>query len=63
MRGLLPHSIPKSVLPPRPNLWKAPPFEKLSLGWYNAQPSAIAIEMWMDDVAVDTKRIGCPPAP
>jgi hypothetical protein len=46
-----------------PNVWHAPPFEKLSLGWYNAQPSPIPIEMWVDDVAVDTKRIGCPPPP
>jgi hypothetical protein len=43
-----------------PNLWKAPTFEKLSLGWYNAQASPVAIEMWMDDVAIDTKKIGCP---
>jgi hypothetical protein len=45
------------------NNWRAPPFTKLSLGWYNAQPSPIPIDMWMDDVGVDTKRIGCPAAP
>ncbi|HET6283696.1 MAG TPA: hypothetical protein VFH73_22265 [Polyangia bacterium] len=45
------------------NMWRAPPFQKLSLGWYNAQPSPIPIEMWMDDVGIDTKRIGCPTTP
>ncbi|HET6280844.1 MAG TPA: hypothetical protein VFH73_07760 [Polyangia bacterium] len=45
------------------NNWRAPPFTKLSLGWYNAQPSPIPIDMWMDDVGIDTKRIGCPPPP
>jgi hypothetical protein len=45
------------------NLWRAPTFEKLSLGWYNAQASPVPIEMWMDDVAIDTKRVGCPIAP
>ena len=45
-----------------PNLWKAPTYEKVSLGWYNAQASPVPIEMWMDDVAIDTNRIGCPPA-
>ncbi len=45
------------------NNWRAPPFTKLSLGWYNAQTSPIPIDMWMDDVGIDTKRIGCPAAP
>jgi hypothetical protein len=45
------------------NNWRAPPFTKLSLGWYNAQSSPIPIDMWMDDVGIDTKRIGCPAPP
>jgi hypothetical protein len=43
------------------NLWKAPTFDRLSLGWYNAQTTPIDVDMWIDDVAVDTKQIGCPP--
>jgi hypothetical protein len=43
--------------------WKAPPFDKLFLGWRHSQPSSINVEMWMDDVVIDTKRVGCPPAP
>jgi len=43
-----------------PNLWKAPTYGLLSLGWYNAQGGSA--EMWIDDVAVDTKQIGCPAA-
>lgn len=45
------------------NNWRAPPFSKLSLGWYLAHPSPVTIDAWMDDVAVDTKRIGCPAPP
>ncbi|HEX3695125.1 MAG TPA: hypothetical protein VH374_07020 [Polyangia bacterium] len=41
--------------------WKAPIFDKLFLGWRHSQPSPIDIDMWMDDVVIDTKRVNCPP--
>jgi hypothetical protein len=40
------------------NTWHAPVFERLDLGWAGGVPSNI--EMWIDDVGVDSKRIGCP---
>ncbi|MEO7669660.1 MAG: hypothetical protein ABIW57_10000, partial [Polyangia bacterium] len=40
--------------------WKAPVFDKVFLGWRHSQPSSIDVEMWMDDVVIDTKRIRCP---
>jgi hypothetical protein len=40
--------------------WSAPAFERLDLGWYNAPAEAgRSMEMWIDDVAVDTQRVGC----
>lgn len=42
--------------------WRAPPFSKLFLGWRHSQPSTIPVEMWMDNVVIDTKRVGCPTA-
>jgi hypothetical protein len=44
-------------------LWHAPLFSSLTIGWQNYQLSPIPIEMWLDDFAVDGKRVGCPPAP
>ncbi len=42
--------------------WSAPTFERLDLGWYNAPAEqGRTMEMWIDDVAVDTKRVGCLP--
>lgn len=41
------------------NLWQAPRFDRLSLGWYNAQTSSIPIDMWIDDVAIGATRIAC----
>jgi hypothetical protein len=41
--------------------WLAPPaFETLYLGWEHYQQSVNPIDVWMDDVVVDTKRVGCP---
>ncbi|HEY2903140.1 MAG TPA: hypothetical protein VGL59_21335 [Polyangia bacterium] len=42
--------------------WQAPPFDKLFLGWRHSQPSPIDTEMWMDNVVLDSKRVGCPAA-
>jgi hypothetical protein len=42
--------------------WTAPTFERLDLGWYNAQPqSGVPLEMWIDDVAAGMQRVGCGP--
>jgi len=43
--------------------WQAPVFDKLFLGWRHSQPSSIDVEMWLDDVVIDTKRVGCPAPP
>jgi hypothetical protein len=40
-------------------LWAAPTFSFLSLGWQQYQGSNGPLELWMDDVAVGTQRIGC----
>jgi hypothetical protein len=37
--------------------WPAPKFEEIRLGWYGA-PST-PVEMWIDDVAIASQRIGC----
>jgi len=40
--------------------WPAPKFERLDLGWWNALAEAAGpMEMWIDDVAADTTRLGC----
>lgn len=38
--------------------WLLPQFDSLRLGWEHYQTS-IPIQMWVDDVALDTQRIGC----
>jgi hypothetical protein len=43
--------------------WNAPVFDKLFLGWRHSQPSSIDVEMWLDNVVIDTKRVGCPTPP
>ena len=43
--------------------WQGPTFDKLFLGWRHSQPSTIDVDMWMDDVVIDTKRVGCPATP
>jgi hypothetical protein len=40
--------------------WSAPSFSFLSLGWQQYQASNGPLELWMDDVAVGTQRVGCP---
>jgi hypothetical protein len=41
--------------------WTAPVFHQIDLGWESYQPDD-ARTLWIDDVAVATTRIGCPPA-
>jgi hypothetical protein len=43
--------------------WYSPTYDTIRLGWEHYQQSAIVHDMWIDDVAIDTKRIGCPPPP
>jgi hypothetical protein len=40
--------------------WLLPQFDTLRLGWEHYQTS-IPIDMWIDDVALDTRKIGCGP--
>jgi hypothetical protein len=40
----------------------APIFERLSLGFYRGSPvDGGTIDMWIDDVAIDSQRVGCLP--
>jgi hypothetical protein len=42
-------------------IWEPPTFDAIRLGWQHYQQGPG--EAWIDDVAIDAKRIGCPPAP
>jgi len=51
----------KCVTPEPPaGLWQAPVFNNLTIGWLQYQSSGVAIDMWMDDLVVNTTRVGCP---
>jgi hypothetical protein len=41
------------------DVWMAPQFDQLNLGWEHYQTSADPMSMWIDDVAVGTARVGC----
>ncbi len=41
------------------SVWAAPQFTNLRLGWVNYQSMAETVDMWIDDVAIGAKRIGC----
>jgi hypothetical protein len=41
------------------NQWLLPVFDTLRLGWEHYQMSD-PIDLWLDDVALDTQRVGCP---
>ena len=44
--------------------WLAPPeFQTLYLGWEHYQQTMNPIDLYMDAIVVDTKKIGCPTAP
>jgi hypothetical protein len=40
--------------------WLLPEYDAISLGWEHYQASD-PIDLWIDDVALDMQRIGCPP--
>ncbi|MCA9706432.1 MAG: hypothetical protein KDK70_11330 [Myxococcales bacterium] len=40
--------------------WYSPLYDTLRLGWEHYQMSDVAHDLWIDDVAIDTDRIGCP---
>jgi len=40
--------------------WLAPSFEQIDLGWESYQMDGARV-IWIDDVALGTKRLGCPP--
>jgi hypothetical protein len=42
--------------------WYSPIYDTLRLGWEHYQATS-GKELWIDDVAVDVERIGCPAAP
>jgi hypothetical protein len=42
-------------------IWEPPTFDSIRLGWQHYQQGPG--EAWIDDVAIDTKRVGCPAAP
>lgn len=39
--------------------WTAPTFERIDVGWESYQPDS-ARTMWIDDLAIGRKRLGCP---
>jgi hypothetical protein len=41
-------------------VWYGPAYDAIRLGWEHYQNTAIAIDMWIDDVALADHRIGCP---
>lgn len=43
--------------------WLAPTFQSIALGWQHYQNLSNSVTMWLDDVAIDDQRIGCPQAP
>ncbi len=43
-----------------PFLWSAPSFDRIDLGWESCQTDD-ARNLWIDDVAISTTKIGCPP--
>ena len=40
--------------------WYSPLYDTIRLGWEHYQMSDVAHDLWIDDVAIDTDRIGCP---
>ncbi len=41
-------------------VWEPPTFNAIGIGFQHYQPGAG--ELWIDDFALDTKKLGCPPA-
>jgi hypothetical protein len=51
----------KTVTSPMPGGWPKVALAMLEVGFETFTP--VTTELWMDDIALDTKRIGCPVAP
>lgn len=45
---------------PPNNVWQAPAFANVTIGWLQYQQSGTAIDVWMDDLVIGTQRVGCP---
>jgi len=40
--------------------WVHPKYQKIYVGWQNYQPNLVVpMNVWIDDVAMDSQRIGC----
>jgi hypothetical protein len=42
--------------------WKAPQFSAMRFGWTHYQ-EATAVSLWIDDLVIASKRVGCPVKP
>lgn len=45
---------------PPNNVWQAPAFANVTIGWLQYQQSSTSIDLWMDDLVLATERVGCP---
>jgi hypothetical protein len=45
---------------PPNNVWQAPDFANVTIGWLQYQQSSTPIDVWMDDLVIATQRVGCP---
>jgi hypothetical protein len=45
---------------PPNNVWQAPAFANVQIGWLQYQQSSTPIDVWLDDLVIATKRVGCP---
>lgn len=41
--------------------WVAPRFQNVRIGWFNFQATSAPSTLWLDDLALDARRIGCAP--
>ena len=41
------------------NVWTAPKFDSLYVGWITYESQQTVFDVWYDDIAIDVKKIGC----
>lgn len=41
------------------NVWTAPRFDSLYVGWITYESQQTVFDVWYDDIAIDVKKIGC----